>query len=108
MIAGLSDRALDRAIKVSLGLLVLLIVAFGLYYYFDRYYRPPQPSLLDQQVARLEQAAIDDPGTLGARLSLGELYLERRQYKKAIEQLSQFLSLDERNDRALADMGLAY
>ena len=108
MIAGLSDRALDRAIKAALGVFALLVIAFGLYYFFDRYYRPPQPSLLEQQVTRLEQAAREDPGNLAARFALGELYLERRQYKNAIDQLSQVLSLDERNDRVLADMGLAY
>ncbi len=103
-----SDTFLRRAIWVVLAALVVLIVAFGGYYIWDRYIYLGDQSPLDLSIRRMEDAVRDDPQNPDLRLALAEAYLRAGRYDDAIDQAEQIINLYPDHDGAQWIIGVAY
>ena len=86
-----SDR-LGGFLKVGPIVLVLAIVAFGLFYWFDQR-TPKAPSIVTTQIGAAEQAIRDQPNNVQARLDLGLLYHHANRLDEAITQYDQVLTV---------------
>ena len=88
-------------------LLVLAVVSFGSYYYYDHYYDAPQPEEQEVTLAHAEQAVRDDPQSPEKRMVLAELYMLNQRYTDAITQASNVLAAQPDNQRAWLVLGIA-
>lgn len=98
----------DRALRAAAVLLVLGIVGFAVYYYFDRYHSTNNVTIIDQGVTRLEEMIKRDPRNGDARVQLGFGYAELGYVDEAIVQYNEALKIDEKNQGALIGLGHAY
>ena len=88
--------------------LVMVMVSFGSYYYYDRYVdKSGYVSPIQQSITELEEALRKNPSDVNVRLSLAETYMASGRYESAIEQASQVYQADPENERALFVLGLA-
>ena len=88
--------------------LVMVMVSFGSYYYYDRYVdKSGYVSPIQQSITELEEALRKNPSDVNVRLSLAETYMASGRYESAIEQASQVYQADSENERALFVLGLA-
>lgn len=88
-------------------LLVLAVVSFGGYYYYDRYYNKPQPEAYEVALAHAEQAVRDDPQSAEKRMALAEIYMFNQRYTDALTQVNQVLPIQPDNQRAWLVLGIA-
>ncbi len=102
------SQQLSRLVWLALAALLIVIVAFGGYYYWDRYVYLNDESLLDMGVASLEEMVRENPEDPDARTALAQYYLENGAYPKAIEQAQQVLKSYPDNDDALFIQGMAF
>ncbi len=100
------ERFYKRAIFVLLGVLVLSIVGFGAYYYFDRYYANNIP-IADREIAQVTKMVQNDPSNLASRLTLANIYLRKGSYQDAITQFNEVLKVDDKNTGALIGLGMS-
>jgi len=80
-----SDEDLSRWIRRLSLILVLGVLAFGVFYAVDRW-RPAAPAIVDQQIASLEQAVRDDPNNISIRGSLADAYAAKGRFEDALGQ----------------------
>jgi tetratricopeptide (TPR) repeat protein len=95
--------------RIIIGLAVVLVVAvvsFGSYYYYDRYYRP-QPKEAEAAVEKAMQAVRNDPKSTAARLKLSETYMLNHRWDDAILQANQVLKVEPENQSALLVIGVS-
>ena len=104
----LSDKSLQRIIWVVLAALVVLVIAFGGYYIWDRYIHLGDQSPLEQSIQQMEKAVREDPQNAEARLALAEIYLRAGRYDDAISQAEQIVKLYPDHDGAQWIMGVAH
>ena len=83
---NINNRLLLRLVFLLLALAASLILAFGSYYYMDRYVHRGDMSPIELGVTHLEQAVQANPNDPSARLSLASQYIEASDYPGAIEQ----------------------
>jgi tetratricopeptide (TPR) repeat protein len=95
-------------IWIAAGVLVALTVAFGAYYYVDRYVTPAGVVEAPDPIDQLEEKVRAEPGDADLRLSLAENYLLHRRYDEAVVQAEQVLEAYPKKDRALLVAGVAY
>lgn len=103
-----STQSLQRAIKVVLVALVISVVLFGAYYYWDRYTHWGDKSPLEYDIEYMEQVIRENPQDPEARVVLAEFYLNKGMNKEALEQAGQVLSLYPEDEVALLIAGVAY
>jgi tetratricopeptide (TPR) repeat protein len=103
----LSDRTIDRAIRVLAIALPVVIIVFGAFYWLDRH-PAAAPSLHDQEVAAAEQAVRDNPNDVAIRSYLGAAYVSAGRIEDGIEQFSLVLDAVPNDRAALLGRGLAY
>jgi len=102
------SHQLTRIIILTGIALVLVIVSFGGYYYYDRYVdKSSNVSPIQQSITDLEQAVLENPSDVELRLSLAETYMTNRHYENAIAQAEQVYRTDLENERALFVMGIS-
>lgn len=99
---------LNRIVFLTLGAVVLVVVSFGGYYYWDRYVHLGDPSPLALGVAALEEKVREDPQDPEVRVALAQYYYENGIYDKAITQAQQVLENYPKHEGALFVLGLAY
>jgi tetratricopeptide (TPR) repeat protein len=80
-----STYQLQRVIILVGIALVLAVVSFGGYYYYDRYYRP-QPKVAVASLSQAEQAVRDNPNDPEKRLELAGTYMTNGHFDEAINQ----------------------
>ena len=91
-----SNNQLTR-ILIVLGIVLLLaIVGFGGYYWYDRYYRP-QPTVADASVQQAEQAVASDPQNLEKRLALADAYMTSGRWDDAIARANEVLAIEPKD-----------
>ena len=100
-------RLLKRLIILVGVLLVVAIISFGVYYYYDRYYSS-KPKAMEQTIKNAEQALTLDPKNPEKRMDLAEMYLFNNRYTDAIADANQVLLTDPQNQRAWLVLGLGY
>jgi tetratricopeptide (TPR) repeat protein len=88
-------------------ILVLAVISFGGYYYYDRYYDKPQPEANEVTLAHAEQAVRDDPQSVEKRMALAEIYMFNQRYTDALTQVNQVMPTQPDNQRAWLVLGIA-
>ena len=102
------SNQLTRIIILTGIALVLVVVSFGGYYFYDRYVdKSGNVSPIQQSITDLEQAVLENPSDVELRLSLAESYMANRHYENAIAQAEQVHQTDLENERALFVLGLS-
>ncbi len=104
----LANQSLERLVWVMGGVLVVLLVVFCAYYYWDRYIHVGDMSPVELGINHLERAVQENPDDPGMRLSLIQHYLEDKDYSAALELAQQMLSAYPDNEGALFLTGMAY
>lgn len=101
------EQQLDRFTR-RIGVILLAgLVVFTAFYLFDRW-RPPAPTIVDQNVARLEAAVRADPSDVSLRGQLADAYVIAERYTDAIASYDTILATEPTEDVAeLAYFGRA-
>jgi Flp pilus assembly protein TadD len=108
LMSALNDtRTLRHLVWTALAALLVLTVIFGGYYIWDRYIHLGDKFPQEENIAHLEQLVRENPQDPEMRLSLAQLYLERRTLSRAIDQSRQILNAYPDRDGALFILGLA-
>lgn len=106
-LTAMSDRQLNRWIRI-VGLALLIgTVAFAALYAVDRF-RAPSTPLADREVAAMEEAVRADPTDIAARGRLADLYFAAKRYDDAIVQYSEIIKSGMRNEAAYVSRGRAH
>jgi tetratricopeptide (TPR) repeat protein len=100
-----NTQPLDRAIQWLALALVAAVVGFAVYYYVDRQVQPG-PTAIDREITEAEQGVRDNPADLGARIDLGNLYLDRGRYDDAVDQFQTVLQASDKAWPAHRGLGL--
>jgi tetratricopeptide (TPR) repeat protein len=103
----LSTTAQVKRITILTGIaLILAVVSFGSYYYYDRYYTA-QPKTADAMISEAEKAVRDDPQNPDKRLNLAETYMLNRRFDDALATANEVMAAYPDNQRAWLVVGLA-
>lgn len=103
----LSDtRQLTRIVILTGVLLIVSVVSFASYYYYDRYYQP-QPKVADLTIEQAEQAFASDPTNVDKRLALAEVYMVNRRFDDALALANEVMEAYPDNQRAWLVVGVA-
>jgi tetratricopeptide (TPR) repeat protein len=81
----IDNRFLGRMVVLMVMASILITVAFGVYYYADRYVRFGDKSPAQLEIEHLEVVVVANPQDLEARLTMAQLYYENGEYSKAIQ-----------------------
>jgi tetratricopeptide (TPR) repeat protein len=100
-------RGLSRAVVLFAGLAIILGLAAAVMLVRSEF-GSSDPSVLEQDEERLQEAILEDPNDPDLRVSLANVYLEGRRYDEAIAQYNEVLKADENRQDALIGLGLAY
>jgi len=103
----ITDRTLNRVIKIVGLLLVVGLIAFVLYYWNDRRVGGA-PSLADQAVAAAEAQVQKTPNDVAARDHLAAAYVADNRLQDGIVQFGEALKLSATDRAALLGRGIAY
>jgi tetratricopeptide (TPR) repeat protein len=104
----LSDTHQLTRITILAGIvLVLAVVSFAGYYYYDRYLNQPQTGSQEMSIAHAEQAVRDNPEDLDKRMALAEINMLYQRYQDAITQAQQVLASQPDNQRGWLVIGVA-
>jgi len=104
----LTDTKKLTKLLIAVGvLLVVAIIAFGGYYYYDRFYSA-KPTKMDLTIKAAEKTLAEDPGNNNKRLDLAQLYLVNSRFNDAIQYTNQVLLSDANNQQGWLILGLAY
>lgn len=105
---GRDNNQLSRLVTLAFGLLILIVVVFGGYYYWDRYIHIGDTSPLELGVKELETIVRENPDDPEARVALAQYYFQNGAYEHAIEQSQQIIDTYPENDGALLILGVSY
>ncbi len=103
----ITDKTVNRAIKILGLLLVVGLIAFVLYYWNDRRVGGA-PSIADQAVAQAEAQVQKTPNDIAARDHLAAAYVDDNRLQDGITQFGEALKLDPTDRAALLGRGIAY
>jgi tetratricopeptide (TPR) repeat protein len=103
-----SAQDVQRAVWLAFAVLIMCLVLFGGYYYWDRYVHPGDVSALEQGVQSLESAIRQDSQDPEVRVVLAEHYLSQRRYEEALDQVQAVLSVYPEHEGALLVASLAH
>ena len=106
-LTSMPEAQLNRWIKRIALLLVVGIVAFVAFYAVDRF-RAPAPSIVNREMAVVEEAVRTDPTDIASRGRLGDLYFAAGRYEDAIAQYSEIIRTGKRDEAAYISRGLAF
>ncbi len=92
----------------ALGAAVLLsLVGFGVYYYYDRYVHPDQ-SVMDRQAEHVEELVKKNPQNADLRVTVAGFYLDNNLADQAVAQCQEALKIQPDHQGALIMLGNAY
>ena len=103
----LTDRQLNRLIVAVAMILAIGVPTLGVVYVLDRA-NSAGPSLVDRQIAKLEDAVRQSPNTISLRLQLAGAYGAANRYEDGIVQLTAVLDASPDNKTALVTRGDFY
>lgn len=106
-LAAIPDAQLNRWIRRLALLLLVGIIAFVAYYAVDRF-RAPTASIVNREMAAMEEAVRTDPTDIASRGRLADLYLAANRYDDAIAQYSEIIKTGKQDVAGYASRGLAY
>lgn len=103
-----TPQGIQRTIWIVAAALIINVLLFGGYYYWDRYIHLGDQSQVEMGIAKLEAAIREDPSDPDKRVMLAEYYLSSNQPSDALEQTSQVLESVPDHEGALLISGIAY
>ncbi len=103
-----TPQGIQRTIWVVTAALIVNMLLFGGYYYWDRYVHVGDQSQVELTIEELEKAIRDDPNDPEKRVMLAEYYLARNAPEKALEQTDQVLESYSEHEGALLLSGIAH
>ena len=103
----LNTQNIRRAIIIVGTLLIVVITAFGAYYYWDRFLPRGEPSPVESAIREAEQAVRENPQDPDFRLALAQVYYENRMFSEALEHARQVLNVAPDSENALLIAGLS-
>lgn len=106
-LAAIPEAQLNRWIRRIALLLVVGVLGFAAFYTVDRF-RAPSASIVDREMAAMEDAVRTDPTDIASRGRLADLYLAAGRVEDAITQYSEILKTGERAEAAYVSRGQAY
>lgn len=106
--ASKNPKLLDRLVLITLAALIVVVVGFGAYYYWDRYVHLGDESPVEKGAAHLEEMVRENPEDPDARVALAQYYLQSGAYEKSIEQTNQVLAAMPEHQGGLFLLGMAY
>ena len=104
--AQASNQAIQRAIWIVLGLLLVLLLIFAGYYVSDRYFHAEEQPPGERDIEHLEEAVLQEPQNPLLRIALAESYLRAGWNAEALEQAGQVLRQYPYNASALLIAGI--
>src|SRR5512142_787845 len=90
------ERFYKKAVIALFGVLVVSVVGFAAYYYFDRYYAV-NTSIADREISQVSKMVQNDPSNLSARLTLANVLVRKGSYQEAVTQYNEVLKADDKN-----------
>lgn len=102
-----TSKQIQRIILYAGIALVLGLVSFSAYYYFDRYYSH-QTTVKEQNLDKAEQAVRDDPSNPDKRVHLAETYMFYLRWDDAIAQALEVQKNYPDNMGSYFVLGIAY
>ncbi len=98
---------LDLLLWTMAGLLVVSTLAFGLFYYTDRYVSNSD-TLVERKIQQFEEQVRQDPADPNARVAIADWYLRNNMMEEAIAQGREALAIAPDHLGALILLGQAY
>ena len=98
------DRTSSRLPRLLTLVLVVGMLAFGVFYYQDQHV-DAGPSMVGRQIAGAEAAVKKTPNNIQARLQLAAAYLQDKRPDDALNQYDEILKADASNRTALMGRG---
>jgi tetratricopeptide (TPR) repeat protein len=99
------EKQLNRLIRLVGLLFLVLLIAFAAFYIVTRYNPIQQPSLVDRQIAVLEQKVQAEPADIVSRGTLADLYVKASRWQDAVAQYNAIIATGK--DEELARLGRA-
>ncbi len=103
-----SSQAIQRAIWIVLGLLLVVLLTFAGYYVSDRYLHAEEQPPVERDIEQLEDAVVHEPQDPQLRIALAESYLRAGWHAEAVEQADQVLRQYPYNAGALLIAGMGH
>ena len=103
-----TPQGIQRTIWIVTAALIINMMLFGGYYYWDRYVHVGDQSPVEMGIEELEATIREDPGDPEKRVMLAEYYLSSNLPNDALEQTSQVLESIPDHEGALLLSGIAY
>jgi len=100
-----TEKVLNHVIAWLGIILVVSVVGFGAYYYWDRLPGDTGPSPLQQSLTRAEVAVRANPTDVSARMTLGAAYFSAGRYSDSVMQYRNAVALDDKNLPAINGLG---
>ena len=104
----IDNRFLGRLVILMVIIAILMAVAFGVYYYSDRYVRFGDKSPVELEIEHLQVTVAGDPQDLEARLTMAQRYYENGEYSKAIQHAETVLKARPNDPAPLFLLGVVY
>lgn len=101
-------RRLGRLVRLTFTTLVGVAVAFGAFYYWDRYVHIGDQTPAEIGIAELERQSLAHPNDPTVRLALAENYLRDARYREAVQTAEQVLDVYPQEERAILIIGLGH
>lgn len=98
---------MDRWTRYLALFIIVGGLAFGAYYYMDRYFYPSEP-LPQREARRLEELIRRDPGNAELRWQVALLYWDQGRLDEAIAQSQEAIAINPNHEPALATLGNLY
>ena len=106
ILAFWKESIVNRAIIVTVLLLLIVGLLFGVYYYSDRYIHAGTVSPIEIELSRLEKLVRENPNDPAARISLVQYYYANSNFKEARDQAEQVLRVYPDYESALYLSGI--
>lgn len=107
VVYSLSDRQIDRLIRMVAIAIALLALGFAGFYARERYLQP-NVSVADRDLQRLTDLVIKDPENPNNRINIATAFYAKEMYDEAIVQFNEALKLQPDSQAALIGLGLTY
>jgi tetratricopeptide (TPR) repeat protein len=101
------EQQLNRWIRRIALLFVVVLIAFVAFYVVDRF-RAPSPTIVNREMAAMEEAVRADPTDIASRGRLADLYLAANRYDDAIAQYTAIIGTGKQDEAAYVSRGQAY
>lgn len=104
---AVSDKTVNRLIRILVVVLAIGVPTIGLIYYFDRHV-DAGPSIAGRAVVAAEEAVRENPNQLSIRVVLAQAYTADSRTADAIAQYTIVLAAEPTNATALLGRGELY